>query len=86
MTVGEFWEKVEPCIFPFTFNGVTYNGCTKMLDDYGTNEHWCSTKVDVNGNHIENFQVIKYKRTVFNVVKIGDYNRGICDQSCPKSD
>ena len=30
----------RPCVFPFTFAGVTYNGCTKDNGDA-----WCATKV-----------------------------------------
>ena len=30
----------RPCVFPFTFDGVTYNGCTKDNGDA-----WCATKV-----------------------------------------
>ena len=39
------------CIFPFHFNGKTYNGCAKHPKD-NNNELWCSTKVDRNGNHV----------------------------------
>ena len=35
------------CIFPFKFNGVTYNECALDSDGY-----WCSTKVDSSGVHI----------------------------------
>ena len=37
-----------PCIFPFTFDGITYNQCALDTDGY-----WCSTKVDSSGEHIE---------------------------------
>jgi len=40
----------QPCIFPFTWNGKTYNGCP--IDPEDSSERWCSTKVDSNGNHI----------------------------------
>ena len=36
-----------PCIFPFKFNGRTFNECT--WDEDGA---WCSTQVDKNGNHV----------------------------------
>jgi len=36
-----------PCIFPFRFNGVTYNQCALDSDGY-----WCSTKVNSSGEHI----------------------------------
>ena len=35
------------CQFPFTYDGVTYNGCTPV--DH--HDNWCSTSVDENGNH-----------------------------------
>ena len=38
----------KPCIFPFTFKGVTYNGCAPEVKS----ETWCSTKVDKNGKHV----------------------------------
>merc|ERR1712008_505036 len=40
----------QPCIFPFKWNGKNYNSCPVDSDD--TNETWCSTKTDSNGNHI----------------------------------
>jgi len=40
----------QPCVFPFKWNGKTYNNCPVDSDD--TNETWCSTKTDSNGNHI----------------------------------
>ena len=39
-----------PCIFPFIFNGISYQGCT--LAEASDNEAWCSVKVDANGNHV----------------------------------
>ena len=36
-----------PCIFPFTFNDVTYHEC--ILDNDGA---WCSTEVDNDGIHV----------------------------------
>ena len=39
-----------PCIFPFKFNGKTYNSCT--LDNYKENRAWCSTMVDETGKHV----------------------------------
>jgi hypothetical protein len=33
------------CVFPFTFNGVTYNGCT----DFESSTFWCATKTLSNG-------------------------------------
>jgi len=40
----------QPCVFPFKWNGKTYNSCPIDSDD--TNETWCSIKTDSNGNHI----------------------------------
>ena len=38
------------CIFPFTFNNFTYNGCpTDPVDD---SKRWCSTMTDENGIHV----------------------------------
>merc|ERR1711974_111275 len=36
------------CVFPFTFRGVTYDGCTTVADD----QLWCSTLTDSDGVHI----------------------------------
>jgi len=38
------------CVFPFSFKGRTYNGCT--TDDDPENRLWCSTRTDSNGVHI----------------------------------
>ena len=38
-----------PCIFPFNYKGKDYKACT----NFGHTQHWCSTKVDTNGNHID---------------------------------
>ena len=41
----------KKCIFPFTWQGNTYNSCAydpAQGDEYP----WCSTKVDSNGNHV----------------------------------
>merc|ERR1711999_44223 len=41
------------CIFPFTFNGVTYVSCAEWVyggDNQG--QKWCSTKVDASGVHV----------------------------------
>merc|ERR1719318_401769 len=46
----------KPCIFPFIYNGVQYNGCTQLINGlasvYSNPIFWCSTKVDVNGFHV----------------------------------
>ena len=44
-------QKSVPCTFPFTLNGMTYNGCAYDEDFPGENRTWCSTEVDVNGIH-----------------------------------
>ena len=40
------------CIFPFKWNGQTFNSCPVDSDD--KSKWWCSTKVDSNGNHVPN--------------------------------
>ena len=40
----------KPCIFPFRFNGVSYNTCT--LVSTNDNKPWCSTRVDNSGTHV----------------------------------
>jgi len=40
------------CVFPFTFNNFTYNGCPTDPTDETKTKRWCSTKVDETGNHI----------------------------------
>merc|ERR1711892_541620 len=46
----------KPCIFPFIYNGVQYQGCTQLISGlasvYSSPTFWCSTKVDVNGFHV----------------------------------
>ena len=41
----------KPCIFPFRYNGVSYNTCTLDSADE-ENKPWCSTLVDENNNHV----------------------------------
>ena len=41
----------QPCVFPFTNNGVTYNGCTTDNDPDGRN--WCSVATDDAGVHLK---------------------------------
>ncbi len=45
-------EVKKPCVFPFTFNNVTYNECTKNHDEFS--KPWCSTKVGPSGEHLQN--------------------------------
>ena len=42
----------KACVFPFNFNGVTYNACTLDGNTAGQTEPWCSTLTDANGDHI----------------------------------
>ena len=42
-------NPLQACVFPFIFNGVTYNGCT--YDD-GETEPWCSTLTDGSDEHV----------------------------------
>ena len=37
-------------MFPFRYNGVSYNTCT--LQEADDNKPWCSTLVDDNNNHV----------------------------------
>ena len=41
-------QKGVQCIFPIKHRGGIYYTC--MPDDTGC--HWCSTKIDENGNHV----------------------------------
>ena len=38
------------CVFPFKYQGVTYDQCTKKNHD----RLWCSTMTDANGNSLIN--------------------------------
>ena len=40
------------CIFPFRYEGVTHNACTKHGIEDTEYEPWCSTKVDKSGIHV----------------------------------
>ena len=42
----------KPCVFPFKFDGVTYNYCTTASNDPDDDKAWCSTKVDEFGRHV----------------------------------
>merc|ERR1712002_107065 len=67
----------KPCIFPFIYNGVQYQGCTQLINGlasvYSKPTFWCSTKVDVNGYHVRGPWDNKGKHV------------GFCDDSCPKT-
>lgn len=41
-----------PCVFPFTYKGVSYSGCTADTDPDG--QLWCATRVDKDGNYVSN--------------------------------
>ena len=40
----------KKCVFPFKYNGKTYQGCPP--DNFVKDKRWCSTATDENGNHI----------------------------------
>jgi len=62
----------QPCIFPFIYNGVAYNGCAPLHSEERVLDFWCSTKTDINGIHITGpFE------------DPGKYV-GFCDDSCPR--
>ena len=41
----------KTCIFPFIYNGITFNSCTLSWSHDHT-KAWCSTRVDESGKHI----------------------------------
>jgi|688.fasta_scaffold1694459_1 hypothetical protein len=44
MTNSEGPQKLQPCIFPFTYEDTDYEGCTSADDKDGN--FWCSTTTD----------------------------------------
>ena len=44
--------RPEQCVFPFSYNGQTYNECITVNDPQG--KPWCSVEVDRNGVHVSN--------------------------------
>ena len=42
-------NEFKPCMFPFNYDGGTYDTCTNVNDPDG--KLWCSTKLDEYGNH-----------------------------------
>jgi len=42
----------NPCVFPFTYNGETYNQCTSTGSENG--QSWCATQIDDNGEVVRN--------------------------------
>jgi len=45
-------DKMDPCVFPVIYKGVTYPG-DKCID--ADSQGWCSTKADANGNHVDGY-------------------------------
>jgi len=39
-----------PCVFPFIYEGVSYNSCTAVDDN--SNRHWCATSVSESGEYV----------------------------------
>jgi hypothetical protein len=39
-----------PCVLPFIYKGIQYDGCTTVDGDNG--QPWCSTQVDNTGTHV----------------------------------
>ncbi|XP_040580289.1 uncharacterized protein [Lepeophtheirus salmonis] len=52
MTNGGKYSNTK-CVFPFIYKGIEYYSCTWYISIYTKNQPWCSTKVDVNNNHIK---------------------------------
>ena len=42
----------KECVFPFKFDGITYNECIYKGNKANETEPWCSTKTNSNGNHV----------------------------------
>eukprot|EP00092_Neocalanus_flemingeri_P029387 GFUD01031904.1.p1 GENE.GFUD01031904.1~~GFUD01031904.1.p1 ORF type:complete len:569 (+),score=93.67 GFUD01031904.1:60-1766(+) len=47
-----------PCLFPFTYLGTIYSGCTQANDP--NEKLWCATKVDENGSYINHSKQYGY--------------------------
>ena len=43
----------KPCIFPFTYLGVTHSECTVANNGRNGGNLWCATEVDENGNVVD---------------------------------
>lgn len=65
-------EKWEVCVFPFKFEGKTYDGCTYHISKNGERDPkpWCSTKIDSNGEHVKSSRK-------------GGKHFGHCSKNCP---
>ena len=63
----------QKCLFPFTLNNITYRSCTYDYSYITFAKPWCSTKVDLDGNHVKGRNAD------------GSRNWGICDdrENCP---
>ena len=51
LTAKDSLDPEKECVFPFTHNNITYNGCPTDPDD--ETKRWCSTKTDENGVHVK---------------------------------
>ena len=63
----------QDCVFPFKFNGKTYENCTTdVLGDSQTPNAWCATETDESGAMVEgkfgecDLNSCKYAKTGFN--------------------
>ena len=52
LTSEDSKDPNKECVFPFTFNNFTYNGCPTDPTDETKTKRWCSTNVDETGNHV----------------------------------
>jgi len=50
LTSADGEEPEKECVFPFTYNNFTFNGCPTVHED--KTKRWCSVKTDENGVHI----------------------------------
>lgn len=48
-----FHSSIIWCQFPFTFNGLTFHGCTTAFDLQ--EKLWCSVNVSPDGQHVEGY-------------------------------
>ena len=52
LTSKDSKDPEKECVFPFTLNNFTFNGCPALPTNETNTKRWCSTKVDDTGNHI----------------------------------
>ena len=70
-TDGLGGQQISKCIFPWTLNGVTYDGCANHNNEH---KYWCAKKVDSEGNlDGGNWDFCKMK-----------YEGGFCDEHGPR--